>query len=230
MQDVKRRTRGGAVKRAFYGALLLAMMQHVVRETAHFFVDCSAMLYQIVSLLLEVVIGFLSGACLLRLYMQYQRVPMSARSGNPLGKFVFAVTDWIVLPLRRVLPSMGGLDTASLVAAYLLQLVQFGLLWLLAGAGGGLFAVPILALFGLLRMAISGLTIAVIIYAVLSWVQTSSVLADVMERLVAPLLQPIRRVLPLIGGVDLSPLALLVMLQIAAIVLGGLQGSALMAF
>jgi len=56
------------------------------------------------------------------------------------------------------------------------------------------------------------------------------VLADVMERLVAPLLQPIRRVLPLIGGVDLSPLALLVMLQIAAIVLGGLQGSALMAF
>ena len=188
------------------------------------------MLYQIVSLLLEVVAGFLSGACLLRLYMQYQRIPMSARSGNPLGKFVFAVTDWIVLPLRRVLPSVGALDTASLVAAYLLQLAEFGILWLLAGAAGGLFSVPILAGFGLLRMAISGMTVMVIVYAILSWVQTNSVMADVIERLVAPLLTPIRRVLPLIGGIDLSPLVLLVILQIAAIVLGNLQAAALMAF
>ncbi|MDD2924153.1 YggT family protein [Rhodoferax sp.] len=188
------------------------------------------MLYQIVSLLLEVVTGFLSGACLLRLYMQYQRIPMSARSGNPLGRLVFALTDWIVLPLRRVLPSVGALDTASLVAAYLLQLAEFGLLWLLAGAAGGLFAVPILAGFGVLRMAISGMTGMVIVYAVLSWVATQSVVADVIERLVAPPLVPIRRVLPLVGGVDLSPLALLVILQIAAIVLGHLQAAALMAF
>jgi YggT family protein len=186
------------------------------------------MLYQIVSLVLEVVAGVLSGACLLRLYMQYQRIPMSSRSGNPLGRFVFAVTDWIVLPLRRVLPAIGALDTASLVAAFLLQLAEFGILWLLAGAAGGLAAVPILALFGLVRMAISGLTGAVIVYAVLSWVQTNSVIADVLERLVAPLLQPIRRVLPLVGGVDLSALALLVILQIAAIVLGNLQGAALL--
>lgn len=188
------------------------------------------MLYQIVSLLLEVVAGFLSGACLLRLYMQYQRIPMSARSGNPLGKFVFALTDWIVLPLRRVLPSVGALDTASLVAAYLLQLAEFGILWLLAGAAGGLFAVPILAGFGLLRMAISGMTGLVIVYAILSWVQTNSVISDVIGRLVAPLLMPIRRVLPLVGGIDLSPLVLLVILQIAAIVLGNLQAAVLMAF
>jgi YggT family protein len=188
------------------------------------------MLYQIFSLLLEVVVGLLSGACLLRLYMQYLRIPMSARSGNPLGRFVFALTDWIVLPLRRVLPSIGALDTASLVAAYLLQLAEFGLLWLLAGSAGGLFAVPILAGFGVLRMGISGLTAAVIVYAVLSWVSAQSVVADVVERLVSPLLSPIRRVLPLVGGIDLSPLALLVILQIAAIVLGNLQAAALMAF
>lgn len=186
------------------------------------------MLYQIVSLLLEVVAGVLSGACLLRLYMQYQRVPMSARSGNPLGRFVFALTDWIVLPLRRVLPAIGALDTASLAAAFVIQLAEFGILWLLAGAAGGLAAVPILALFGLVRMAISGMTGAVIVYAILSWVQTNSVITDVLERLVAPLLQPIRRVLPLVGGVDLSPLALLVILQIAAIVLGNLQAAALL--
>src|ERR1035437_10712236 len=109
------------------------------------------MFYQIISLLLEVATGILAGACLLRLYMQYLRISMSARSGNPLGRFVFALTDWIVLPLRRVLPAIGALDTASLVAAYLLQLAEFGLLWLLAGAAGGFFSVPILAVFGLLR-------------------------------------------------------------------------------
>ena len=186
-----------------------------------------AMLYQIISLLLEVVVGIVSGACLLRLYMQFLRIPMSLRSGNPLGRFVFALTDWIVLPLRRVLPALGVLDTASLVAAFLLQLARFAILWLVAGAGGGLFAVPILALFGLLRMAISGMTVAVIVYAVLSWLPTPSVISGVMARLVEPLLRPIRRVLPLVGGIDLSPLVLLLILQVAAIVLGNLQAGVL---
>lgn len=185
------------------------------------------MLYQIISLLLEVVLGVVGGACLLRVYMQFLRIPMSVRSGNPLGGFVFALTDWIVLPLRRVLPSLGALDTASLVAAFLLQLTKFVLLWLIAGAGGGLFFLPVLALFGLLSMAISGLTVAVIVYAVLSWVPTSSVISGVMGHLVEPLLRPIRRVLPLVGGIDLSPLVLLLALQVAAIVLGNLQAGAL---
>ncbi len=185
------------------------------------------MFYQIVSLLLEVATGVLAGACLLRLYMQYQRIPMSARSGNPLGRFIFALTDWLVLPLRRVLPPIGRLDSASLVAACLLELLQFGLLWLLAGADGGLFAVPILAAFGLLHLIISGLTGLVIVYAVLSWMPTQSVISDVIERLCAPLLTPIRRLLPLVGGIDLSPLVLLVLLQIASILLGHLQGALL---
>lgn len=186
------------------------------------------MLYQIISLLLEVVTSVLGGACLLRLYMQYQRIPLSTRSGNPLGRFIFALTDWLVLPLRRVVPALGRWDLASLVGAYLLELTQFLLLWLLAGADGGLFAVPILAAFGLLRLAISGLTGLIIVYAVLSWVQTHSVLSDLVERLCAPPLTPIRRVLPLVGGIDLSPLVLLVLLQIGAIVLGHLQGLALL--
>ena len=187
------------------------------------------MLYQIFSLLLEVSVGVVAGACLLRLYMQHQRIPMSARSGNPLGRFVFALTDWLVLPLRRVVPAVGRWDLASLVGAFLLQLAQFVLLWAIAGASDGLFAVPILAAFGLVRMVISGMTGLVIVYAVLSWVQTQSPMADLIERLVAPPLTPIRRVVPLVGGIDLSPLALLVLLQVASIVLGHLQGLALLA-
>ncbi len=183
------------------------------------------MMYQIISLLLDVATGVLGGACLLRLYLQYQRIPLSARSGNPLGPFIFALTDWLVLPLRRVVPAWGRLDLASLIGAYVLVLAQYFLLWLLAGADGGLLAVPFLAFFGLLRLIVSGLTGLVIVYAILSWFQARSTLTDVIERLCAPPLRPIRRLLPLMGGVDLSPLVLLVLLQIASILLGHLQAA-----
>jgi YggT family protein len=186
------------------------------------------MLFQIISLLLEVVAGVLGGACLLRLYMQHQRIPMSTRSGNPLGRFVFALTDWLVLPLRRVVPSLGRWDMASLMAAFLIELAEFSLLWLLLDMSANYLSVLILAAFGVLRLAISGLTGLLIVYAILSWFQTNSVMADVIERLCTPPLTPIRRVLPLVGGIDLSPLALLLLLQILAIVLGSLQAAALL--
>jgi len=189
----------------------------------------TTMLYQIVSLLLEVVTGLLTGTCLLRLYMQHQRIPLSVRSGNPLSRFIFALTDWLVLPLRRVVPALGRWDMASLVGAFLLQMAQFSVLWVLTGMGASLVSVLVLALFGLVRMAISGLTGLVIVYAVLSWMPNQSYLSDLMERLVTPVLVPIRRFLPLVGGVDLSPLVLLVLLQVGAIVLGSLQATVLVA-
>src|SRR6266568_648904 len=181
------------------------------------------MAYQIISFLLDVATGLIGGACLLRLYMQYQRVPF----GNPVGRFVFALTDWLVLPLRRVLPPIRRWDTASLVRVFLLELAQYGLLWLLAGRIGGIGVLPLLAVFGLLRLVISALTGLVIVYAILSWVRADSPIVDVIDRLCAPLLRPWRRLIPLVGGIDLSPLAFLVALQVAAIVLASIQSAAL---
>lgn len=195
----------------------------------HWLISLHTMFYQITSLLLEVAAGLIAGTCLLRLYMQYQRIPMSARSGNPLARFIFALTDWLVLPLRRVVPAAGRWDMASLVGAFLIQLAQFLILWAITGMAAGLLSVVVLAAFGLVRMAISGLTGLVIIYAILSWVQTQSMAADFLERLVLPLLMPIRRVVPLVGGIDLSPLVLLLLLQVAGIVLGALQAAVLFA-
>ena len=176
------------------------------------------MAYQIASFLLDVAAGLLGGACLLRFYMQWQRIPF----GNPVGRFLFAITDWIVLPLRKVLPGYKRFDTSSILAAYLIELAQFGLLWLLIG-GGNPALVPVLAVFGVVRLVISGLIGLVIVYAILSWVQADSPIGDVIDRLCAPMLRPFRRMIPLIGGFDLSPLALLVLLQVAAIVLANLQ-------
>lgn len=179
------------------------------------------MFFQIITFLLDVAAGLLGGACLLRLYMQYQRIPF----GNPVGRFVFALTDWIVLPLRKVLPGYRRWDFASLIAAYLIELAQYGIIALLIG--GGYAAVPVLAAFGLVRLVISGVTGLVIIYAILSWVNADSPIVDVIDRLAAPILRPFRRVIPLVGGFDLSPLALLVVLQVLAIVVANLQGALL---
>ncbi len=182
------------------------------------------MFFQIASFLLDVVGGLLTGACLLRLYMQAQRVPF----GNPIGRLVFALSDWLVMPLRRIVPPTGRWDWSSFVAALLIQLAQYLLLWLLLGAGGGLAWVPWLALFGLARVAVSGMMGLLIVAAVLSWVQTRSPIADVISRLCDPVLRPLRRVIPLLGGVDLSPLVAIVLLQVVMIVLGHLQGAVLM--
>ena len=179
------------------------------------------MLFQIISYLLEVVSGLLTGACLLRLYMQLQRVPF----GNPVGRLVFALTDWLVLPLRKLVPSARGWDLSCLVAAFLLQLLQYLLLWLLVGGGLGLAWLPWIAVFSLARVVVSGLMGLLIAYAILSWMQTSSPISDVIARLCEPLLRPVRRVVPLMGGIDLSPLVLLVLLQVVSIVLGHLQAS-----
>lgn len=181
------------------------------------------MLYQIVSFLLDVAAGLLSGACLLRLYMQWQRVPF----GNPVGQVVFALSDWLILPLRKIIPPLGGIDMASLLAAALVQLLQYLLLWLLLGAGTGLLWLPWLALCGLAQVALTGMTGIIIVQVVLSWVQTRSPIADIIYRLSEPLLRPLRRVIPLVGGVDFAPLVLLVLLQVAAMVLGYVQASVL---
>jgi YggT family protein len=181
------------------------------------------MFYQITALLLEIVVGLVAGTALLRLYMHYQRVPLSPSAGGvPIGRFIFALTDWIVLPLRRVVPAVGRWDSASMLAAYLLKLAQVAALWLLAGGAGALHLLPVSALFGLMQLAISGLMGLLVVYAVLSWVPADRGLSTLMDRLCSPLLRPVRRVVPLIGGVDLSPLVALVALQVLLIVLGHL--------
>jgi YggT family protein len=179
------------------------------------------MFFQITSFLLDVAAGLLGGACLLRMYMQYQRVPF----GNPVGRFIFALTDWIVLPLRKLLRGTKKWDLASVLAAYLIELAQFGLLALMLGRGYAF--VPVLALFGLVRLAISGAIGLVIVFAILSWVQADSPIVDVIDRVTSPMLRPFRKVIPLVGGFDLSPLALLVLLQVAAIVVANLQDAVL---
>ena len=188
------------------------------------------MLIKIAAFLLETIFFFLIAAALLRACMNRLQIRMAAQP----GPFVMAITDWLVKPLRQALPvrlKQSRTDWASICAAVLLALL-YATLWFVFFTGlfsllgtdfsafESLFAVLTFALKMLLKVALQTLQIVVLVFAVLSWVQPGSPLYSLLGRLTEPLLSPIRRVLPLIGGVDLSALVLLVMAQIALMLLG----------
>lgn len=180
------------------------------------------MLYEILTFLVEVAVTLVGGACLLRLYMRWRRMSLA----NPVGRLVLAFTDWLVRPLQRVLPARGSFDLASLLAAWLLKLLQYALLMLMLGLPGwGLL--PVLGVLGVARLAVSVASAIIIIAAVLSWTGQRTLITDVLQSLAEPMLAPLRRLLPLVGGIDLSPLLALVLLQVAGIAVGSLQAQLL---
>jgi len=183
------------------------------------------MLYEIVSLLLDTIGALVAGACLLRAWMQALHI--GAR--NPVGGFVIALTDWLVRPLRRILPGVGGVDWASLVAALVISAMAVVVIVFFAEAFGYVLFIPgvetlaVLAVVLLLKWALYVAQLVVIIVAMLSWINPFSPLLPVFDALAAPLLRPIRRVLPAAGRFDLSPLVLFLIIQVALIVLRGLS-------
>ena len=184
------------------------------------------MLTQIILFVLDTVCGFMTLALLVRFAMQWARVPFR----NQLGQFIVAVTDWMVRPLRRLIPGLFGLDMASLFLAWLWQVAYQGIALGFTGVLVAVSAAPVLvvALLALLEVAKVSLYLvigAVIVSAVFSWVTPYAPLADVFNTLTRPLLRPFRRVIPAVGGVDLSPLALLLVLQIALFVIASLRHS-----
>ncbi len=188
------------------------------------------MLDDILGIIFKAAYWLLVPAALLRFYMQWRRIPFR----NPLGSFVCAITDWLVLPLRRVLKGALGLDWASLAAA---MMFEWGLAALfdvvsarfaLFTSSAALTAWIVGGGFGLLTTAINMMIFITIIAAVLSWMRADNPLGDVLDALAAPWLRPIRRRLPMVGGFDLSPLVLIVLLQIALVILARVQTLVLM--
>lgn len=185
------------------------------------------MLGNIILLILDVAFGFMTLLLLARFFMQWQRVSFR----NQIGHFVVATTDWIVRPLRRAVPGLFGLDLASLLPAWALQTVHVFIELTLrgapldGGAGGLLFGLWGLGLLELARMAIYLIFAVVLVSAILSWVSPHAPAAPIFHGLAEPFLRPFRRIIPMVANIDLSPLALLLLLQVMLIVLAGLRGN-----
>lgn len=169
--------------------------------------------------LLRTLFDLLACAFFLRFWMQWARVPFR----NPFAQFVVKATDFAVRPLRRVVPGLFGLDWASLVLFFLAEMLMVLSVHWVAGypfALAGTAVLPgflLLALASALRLALYVLIGFVLIQAILSWVNPFSPLAPVFYALARPVLAPFQKRPPPMGGVDITPLVALIVIQLLLI-------------
>jgi len=177
---------------------------------------------QIAVFLIDTIVTFIVLLLLARFHFQWLRVPFR----NPVGEFVLAGTNWAVMPARRVVPGLAGLDFASLLLAWAAQALGLWAQVAIAGGEPAIVAVLAVAAVDLLRYSLYILIFAVIVQAVLSWVNPYTPFAPVFDALTRPFLRPIRRFVPLLGQFDISPIVLLILLQVVLIPLGHLRAAA----
>lgn len=136
---------------------------------------------------------------------------------NPVSQFVVKVTNPLLRPLRRLIPGWGGIDVAALVLMLLLQLLSLFLILLLRGHGIPLLTLVAWSVAELVSLAFNVYIVAIIVQAILSWITPGhyNPVSSILYSLTEPLLRPARRLLPPISGIDLSPLLVLLALQVA---------------
>ncbi|WP_100754386.1 YggT family protein [Vibrio salilacus] len=160
---------------------------------------------------------------ILRIWLQAARADFY----NPFSQFIVKVTQPVVAPLRRVIPSVGSLDLATVLFAYVLCVLKFVALILIASGGSVSFSADflLLGMLSLLKAAGGLLFWVLLLRAILSWVsQGRSPVEYVFHQLTEPMLAPIRRIIPAMGGFDLSVLVLFIVLQFANFLMGDLIG------
>lgn len=171
------------------------------------------MLAQIGVLLVDAVVSFFVFMLLARFHFQWLRVSFH----NQVGQFILATTSWVVMPVRRVMPGLAGFDLPTLLVAWVFQAIGLWLQAAIVGAEPGVGAVAAIAAVDLVRYSVYILVFAVIVQFVLSWVNPYAPLAPVFDTIVRPFLRPIRRFVPPIANIDLSPAVLFIILQVLLI-------------
>ncbi|MDR3352674.1 MAG: YggT family protein [Zoogloeaceae bacterium] len=161
-------------------------------------------------LVLGTLTNFFSALFLLRFFMQWRRISFR----NQIGAFVMKLTDWAVKPLRRVIPGFRGLDWSCLLAVFFLQLVDTALYLLLFQIRPPVEFIALVALLKFLSAIVYLAMALILLEVVFSWINPQHPLAWTVRELTAPLLRPIRRLLPPIAGFDLSPLVALLGFQV----------------
>jgi len=173
--------------------------------------------------LFDVLLQPFAATLLLRFHLQWLRTPLR----NPVGEFIMVLTDFLVLRARRFIPAVRGLDSATLLLALLLEMLYLtGLLWA-QGYAFHDFPLPgllLMAMVKLFKISLYLLMAAVFVQAILSWVNPHTPVASLLAAVSYRFLQPLRRIVPMLGSVDLSPLLLFIICQLIVIVpIGALE-------
>lgn len=174
---------------------------------------------EILQFLIEISFTIVGAAFLARAWLHAIRF----HPFNPFSQLIFRITEWLCKPLRNILPSVQSFDLPSILGAYLVAFVYLILMWTVATLslpptnliGPAMGA----ALFTTARWMLNLIIWITLIQAILSWVNPLAPVMPILRTLTTPLLEPVRRILPNLGGLDLSPLVLLILAQIAMMVL-----------
>jgi YggT family protein len=180
------------------------------------------MLAQIGTFLVDTACSFLVYLLLARFHFQWLRVPFR----NPMGEFLLATTNWAVLPARRVVPGLAGLDLATIVLAWLVQALSLWLQAWLNGIEPALAPLVAVAAVDLVRYSVYILIFAVFVQVAISWINPDAPLGPFFDMVTRPFLRPLRRFVPSVGRVDLTPLVLLVILYVLMFPLNALRVAA----
>ncbi len=167
---------------------------------------------QAITFLVQTLIGLYQVVLLLRLLMQWTRADFR----NPIGKAILQVTDPVILPLRKLLPPVGKVDSATVVAIVLVAALKIAVIFALVG--NSLPALlPLLrgVVVDVLRLVLQVYLFAVILYALLSFVAPGhySPAQSLLSSICEPVMRPIRQRIPPLGGLDLTPLWICIALQ-----------------
>ncbi len=140
---------------------------------------------------------------------------------NPVSQFIVKATGPVLKPLRKVIPGFGGIDFSSLVLAWIIKSVELFLILLISGKGV-MLAYPILqAIPGLLELVLNIFLFSILIIVILSWVSPGGYnpAIGLLQSLTEPVMRPVRRMLPPMGGLDLSPMAVMIALVLLKMLL-----------
>jgi len=188
------------------------------------------MLTQAIAFVVEAIFDLFILSALVRFWMQVLRAP----ARNPLAQFTMALTDFAVKPVRRLLPGFFKLDIASIAVAWAAEVVLLSILSLLQGVeivnGAALSAILFLALVKLLRLTVYIVMVSVLLQALLSWVNPYHPVAPFFEAMTRPFLKPFQKAIPPVGGVDITPVLVLIACQLVLMLpVAWLEGEALRA-
>ncbi|MBK6727743.1 MAG: YggT family protein [Xanthomonadales bacterium] len=164
------------------------------------------------ALIVQVLFGLAIGLFFFRFLMQGLRVDFR----NPLSQFVYRATNPVLMPVQQALPVIRGWNLAALLVTFLLMLTETWLLYWLAGRALPVLALGVIALALLIEFAANALLWTVVLRAILSFVSPDprSPFVQILNRISDPILKPFQRLIPPLGGLDLSPLFALLVLQL----------------
>jgi len=167
-------------------------------------------------------LGFVFDALLMLLVIRVWLQLVRADFYNPLSQFVVKVTNPFVIPIRRLIPGLGGIDLATLLIAYIVAALKFIIIPLLNGGPIDVITASYLGLLYLIKQTGFLLFVLMLIMAIMSWVvQGYNPTQMILHQLTEPVLRPIRNVIPNIGGLDLSILVAFLLLNVINILLSG---------